>query len=531
MNFIKDLSVDKVLNLAEDTFNQVKPKSDVEARVYEVLSHKNWGSSSTVLNQVARDTYDYDKFPIVTGIMWEALETQRPSAWRVVFKGLTLLEHLIKNGSERCVDDARNHSHTLRALHRFNYYEGTIDRGVGVREKSKQLVEILGDDERIREERQKARKMREKFGTSGGGGMASVSGGGGGGSKYAGYGNDDSQWNRGGGGGGGGGGGYGDSGIGSGSGGGGYGDDGGSSKYGGRYADGGVESTPASSSGAAPTFAALPETGERVKKKKKKKKKQQPVAEEAAPAAAPAPAPAAPEVDLFDLGAPDAEPTPAPAPAAAADDSFDAFQTAGPTSDAFGGADPFAATPAPAPAANIQQQTAQFDAFGNASNGGGATNMNAVSDAFGSMNMAQQQPPQQGMNGMAQLGQPQVNGTGGNGDDDDFGDFGGASTTPAAAATDTKAKDSLSGLINLDGLQKNVKKTNNLNNPVVSGDAASQYMQYQQQMAAQGTAQNIGAQVSFRGIDGLNTMPTNFSQKAFAKIIVHLVNLSWRDTI
>ena len=230
--------------------------------------------------------------PIVTGIMWEALETQRPSAWRVVFKGLTLLEHLIKNGSERCVDDARNHSHTLRALHRFNYYEGTIDRGVGVREKSKQLVEILGDDERIREERQKARKMREKFGTTSGGSMASVSGGGGGGggasSRYAGYGNDDSQWRSGGGGGG-----YGDSGIGSRSGGGGYGDDGGGSKYGGRYADGGVDS--ASSGGAAaPTFASLPpEGGERIKKKKKKKKKAKAEAEagaeDAAAEAAPAP--------------------------------------------------------------------------------------------------------------------------------------------------------------------------------------------------------------------------------------------------
>ena len=42
-------------------FNQAKPKSEVEARVYEVLSHKNWGSSSTIMNEVARDTYDYDK--------------------------------------------------------------------------------------------------------------------------------------------------------------------------------------------------------------------------------------------------------------------------------------------------------------------------------------------------------------------------------------------------------------------------------------------------------------------------------------
>ena len=43
------------------SFNQAKPKSEVEARVYEVLSHKNWGSSSTLMNEVARDTYDSDK--------------------------------------------------------------------------------------------------------------------------------------------------------------------------------------------------------------------------------------------------------------------------------------------------------------------------------------------------------------------------------------------------------------------------------------------------------------------------------------
>jgi hypothetical protein len=43
---------------------------------------------------------------------------------------------------ERCVDDARNHGHTLRALLNFNYYEDLVDRGMGVREKSKQLIEM-----------------------------------------------------------------------------------------------------------------------------------------------------------------------------------------------------------------------------------------------------------------------------------------------------------------------------------------------------------------------------------------------------
>jgi epsin len=221
------------------------------------------------MNEIARDTYDMERFQVVSSLMWDGLENQRPSAWKVVFKALNLLDHLVKNGAERCVDDARNHGHILRSLGQFNYYEGTIDRGLGVREKSKQVLEILGDDERVREERQKARKLREKFGNfnKGSSGIGSTGGGGGASSKSAGgYGNQDS-WNSkktssvssGGG--------YGEGGI--------YDED---KAYSGRYGN--------SSSTAAPTFAAMP--GEKKKSKKKKKKPQsaskpEPVAAPAAP--------------------------------------------------------------------------------------------------------------------------------------------------------------------------------------------------------------------------------------------------------
>ena len=114
------------------------------------------------MHEIARDTFDTERFYVVTRLMWEGMENQRPAAWKIVFKSLTLLEFLVKNGAERCVDDARNHGHILRALGQFNYYEGTIDRGLGVREKSKQILDILTDDERIREERQKARKALRK---------------------------------------------------------------------------------------------------------------------------------------------------------------------------------------------------------------------------------------------------------------------------------------------------------------------------------------------------------------------------------
>ena len=41
------------------------------------------------------------------------------------------MEHLIKNGNERIVEETRDHMRRIRALTDFNFYEGSIDRGSG----------------------------------------------------------------------------------------------------------------------------------------------------------------------------------------------------------------------------------------------------------------------------------------------------------------------------------------------------------------------------------------------------------------
>jgi epsin len=376
---------------------------------------------------------------LVTKLMWEAIETPRPSAWRVIFKGLTLLEHLLKNGSERCVDDARNHSHLLRNLDRFNYYEGTVDRGVGVREKSKQVVEILQDDERIREERQKARHLREKFsgrGSVAGGGGGGESGDGGGRVKYEGYGNSDAKWasssN-------GAGGGYGDGGIGSGSG------RGESNRgYAGRYGEGDTAPSPRTPS--SPTAVKKlpkpsPSGGTKVKKSKKKERA---IIEEGTAVAA-----AAPEVDLFSFDVPAggaiAPPTnsfdafqaaPIAAPPAA-NDNFGDFQQIAPASfstqfDAFGAS----------PAAMSQPA---FDAFGPAQTTL-TPPMTAMNNAFGSMSMSSRPIVANATNAPPAAAA----------DNDDFGDF--EDADPVAFKSAQKSSDPLSNLISLDGLSKNPKK-------------------------------------------------------------------------
>ena len=49
------------------------------------------------------------------------------------FQSLTLLDFLIKNGSERVIEASRDKLHKIRALQDFNFYEGPVDKGSGVR--------------------------------------------------------------------------------------------------------------------------------------------------------------------------------------------------------------------------------------------------------------------------------------------------------------------------------------------------------------------------------------------------------------
>ena len=85
------------------------------------------------------------------------------------------------------IDATRSHSHQIRSLENFTCYENSIDKGAGVREKAKQVMELVGNLDLIRSERDKARVLRNKFvgisnegRNSGFGGQYSGGGGGGG---------------------------------------------------------------------------------------------------------------------------------------------------------------------------------------------------------------------------------------------------------------------------------------------------------------------------------------------------------------
>lgn len=149
-------------NSLDEVRAQYYPKNETEKKVYEALSSKNWGASSTLMNDIANETNDYEKYRIITNLIWTFLDNDGRT-WKNIFKTLTLIEFLIKNGSERFIEECRDKMYRIRSLQDYNYYEGTIDKGSGVREKAKQIVELLGSNEMIRDEREKARALRNKF--------------------------------------------------------------------------------------------------------------------------------------------------------------------------------------------------------------------------------------------------------------------------------------------------------------------------------------------------------------------------------
>ncbi|KAF4118145.1 epsin-3 isoform X2 [Onychostoma macrolepis] len=156
--------------------NIVHNYSDAEIKVREATSNDPWGPSSSLMSEIAELTFSVVAFSEVMAMVWKRLNDHGKN-WRHVYKALTLLDYLAKTGSERVAQQCRENAFTIQTLRDFQYVDRDgRDQGVNVREKAKQLVALLRDEERLRQERAQALKTRERM-TGGGGVSGGVSSG------------------------------------------------------------------------------------------------------------------------------------------------------------------------------------------------------------------------------------------------------------------------------------------------------------------------------------------------------------------
>uniref|UniRef100_A0A8C1YCC5 Epsin 3b n=1 Tax=Cyprinus carpio TaxID=7962 RepID=A0A8C1YCC5_CYPCA len=152
--------------------NIVHNYSDAEIKVREATSNDPWGPSSSLMSEIAELTFSVVAFSEVMAMVWKRLNDHGKN-WRHVYKALTLLDYLAKTGSERVAQQCRENAFTIQTLRDFQYVDRDgRDQGVNVREKAKQLVALLRDEERLRQERAQALKTKERM--AGGGGVSSV---------------------------------------------------------------------------------------------------------------------------------------------------------------------------------------------------------------------------------------------------------------------------------------------------------------------------------------------------------------------
>ncbi|KAG8733854.1 Epsin-3, clathrin recruitment and traffic between the Golgi and endosome [Ceratobasidium sp. 423] len=344
-NQLSQITMYDIKSMYNQAKNMVLNVSEMEGKVREATNDDPWGASSTLMQEIAQGTFNFQHFNEIMPCIYSRFMEKEASQWRQIYKALQLLEYLIKHGSERVIDDARSHISMIKMLRNFHYIDDKAkDQGINVRNRAKEIAELLSDVEKIRSERRKAKTNRNKYTGTGSDGLSFSSGGG----RYGGFGSESL---------GGGGGSY-DRDYSSGG--------GGSSSYGGGYGGGGSsrerqydeydagdwEDAPRRSTTTTPSrSASMNTTTNRAA---------------TSPPAAPPPKAPAPAVNLLDFG--DDEPAaastvtgaptltrPAPAAAVSLDDDFGEFSSAT-TAPA-----PAIQTPVAAPAPAAPKSNSLFD--------------------------------------------------------------------------------------------------------------------------------------------------------------------------
>lgn len=148
--------------LKRNAKNIVKKYSDPQIKVREATSNDPWGPSSTIMAEIADLTYNVVAFSEIMQMIWKRLNDHGHN-WRHVYKALVLLEYLIKTGSDKVAQQCIENIFAIQTLKDFQFMEENKDHGMNIREKSKKLVALLKDSEKLHSERERAMKAKSRL--------------------------------------------------------------------------------------------------------------------------------------------------------------------------------------------------------------------------------------------------------------------------------------------------------------------------------------------------------------------------------
>uniref|UniRef100_H9KVV3 ENTH domain containing 1 n=1 Tax=Callithrix jacchus TaxID=9483 RepID=H9KVV3_CALJA len=142
--------------------NFVKNYSDAEIKVREATSNDPWGPSSSLMSDISDLTFNTISLSEIMNMLWHRLSDHGKN-WRHVYKSLMLMDYLIKNGSNKVIQHCREGFCNLQTLKYIQYIdEAGHDQGYYIREKSKEVITLLMDEQLLCKEREVACRIRQR---------------------------------------------------------------------------------------------------------------------------------------------------------------------------------------------------------------------------------------------------------------------------------------------------------------------------------------------------------------------------------
>uniref|UniRef100_A0A0N5C331 ENTH domain-containing protein n=1 Tax=Strongyloides papillosus TaxID=174720 RepID=A0A0N5C331_STREA len=151
-----------ISNIRRQMKNVARNYSEAQVKVREATSNDPWGPTTVLMGEIAELTYNPAAYNDIMTMLFKRLNDHGKN-WRHVYKSLVLLDYLIKCGSDKVIKQCQDSIFNIETLRDFQHIEENRDQGLNVREKAKQIINLLKDEKKLKEERQKQQATQRKF--------------------------------------------------------------------------------------------------------------------------------------------------------------------------------------------------------------------------------------------------------------------------------------------------------------------------------------------------------------------------------
>jgi len=114
----------KGLSKVKETMGQV----ELLAKLTEATTNDSSFASISLLNEISSRTDNREDCDLILRHCAKLL-TLKPKFWKKIQKGLALIEHIVKTGSQNFIDKMKDERDKIKNLEDFTYDEDGIDRG------------------------------------------------------------------------------------------------------------------------------------------------------------------------------------------------------------------------------------------------------------------------------------------------------------------------------------------------------------------------------------------------------------------